>query len=526
MQRVLSVIGWIGVALVFAAFVARVGAIAIPLEYDRYITPAALAGLALVLVYAAGQWRDIKEYFSRRQARYGAVATIGVIVALGIAIAVNYVSARRNWRWDLTENQQNSLSEQSVKLVRGLSAPVKLLVFDRPTTFDGHRARLTPYTYESSQVSVDYIDPDQKPAQAQQYEVQSYGTVVVEYNKKRQTITSDSEQDVTNALIKVMSDKTPVVYFTQGHGEKDPTSTDERAGYNAVSTLLTRDNYKIERLALSQQKDVPEDAAVVVVAGATTDFLPEEAEALKRYLARGGKLMLMLDPEVGTAKPTPNLVALAHDWGIDFGKDVVVDVSGTSNDPSLAVALTYPAHQITENFANLTVYSLARSATPVMAGVNGRMAQPLVQTSNRSWAETDLAGVATGQAVQPDVDKGDVAGPVTIAAAVSAPVASEASGDAAKDENAPKPETRVIVFGDSDFASNGFGGAPGNLDLFANSVNWLAQQTNLISIRPKEAGDRRLTMTPLEQRAVLWGSLAGIPLVVFGAGVITWRRRR
>ena len=93
-------------------------------------------------------------------------------------------------------------------------------------------------------------------------------------------------------------------------------------------------------------------------------------------------------------------------------------------------------------------------------------------------------------------------------------------------DNTPRPETRVVVFGDSDFASNAYGGVPGNPNLFANAVSWLAQQENLIAIRPKAPDDRRVTMTARQQQLVALTSIVVMPALVFAAGIYTWWRRR
>jgi ABC-type uncharacterized transport system involved in gliding motility auxiliary subunit len=523
-QKILNIIGWVGTALVFAAVAARM----LKPEWDQYAVYAAWTGLACVVLYTLGQWREILAYFKRRQARYGALATASVLVVLAIVVAVNYLSNRRNKRWDLTENQQYSLSEQSVKVLQNLDAPLKVIVFDRTTQFDRFRARLDEYAYHSTRVSVDYVDPDAKPVQARQYEVQTYGTVVLEYKDRKERVTTDNEQDITNALIKLVSGKERTIYFLQGHGEKDPTST-ERDGYSAVADTLRRDNYKLERLALAQQKDVPEDATAVIIPGPTSDLLPQEIDALRRYLTRAGKLMVMVDPPIATqGGDFPNIEGLLKEWSITLGRNVVVDISGATNEPSLAVAIGYPSHPITERFNTLTIYPLARSVETVTGGTGGRNPQPVVETSQRSWAETSLATLSSGEGVAMEADKGDKPGPVTVAMAVSAAAEQPTPLDpnSKPEPDAPKPETRVLVFGDSDFPANSYGGIEGNRNLFANAVNWLSQQENLIAIRPKQADDRRITLTAGQQRSVMLMALLGIPVVVFGTGIYTWSRRR
>jgi ABC-type uncharacterized transport system involved in gliding motility auxiliary subunit len=519
-QRILGIVGWIGTALVFGAVAVRF----IKPEWDQYAIYAAWAGLVAVVLYSLGQWREVVDYFRQRQARYGALAAVSVIVALGIVVAVNYLSARENKRWDLTSGRQNSLSEQTVKVLQGLKAPIKFTVFDKQTDLDRYRPTFDEYIYQSKNVSADYVDPDTKPVVAKEFEIDRYGTIVVDYDGRRERATSDSEQDLTNAIIKVVSGQERTVYFVTGHGEKDPTRT-ERDGYSAIAETLKRDNYKVDTLVLAQQKDVPKDASVVVEAGPTSDLLPEEAEALGRYLMDGGKLMVLIDPVLTPGKSLPNLQKLLSDWDITLGDNIIVDVSGATNDPSLAVAASYPQHPLTDRFATLTVYPLSRSVEPIEGGVNGHFAQPIVQTSARSWAETNLASVTSGKGVVMEADKGDKAGPLTLAAAVSAPVASATPAPAA-DADAPKPESRLVVFGDSDFPSNAYGGVPGNSDLFANGVNWLAQQEGLIAIRPKASTDRRVTMTARQQQGVFLVSIVVLPLMVFGTGIYTWWRRR
>jgi ABC-type uncharacterized transport system involved in gliding motility auxiliary subunit len=522
MQRIFSILGWVGTATVFGAVAIRF----VRPEWDQYGTQAAWVGLALVALYTLGQWREILEYFRRRQARYGAVATAGVLVALAIVVAVNYLASRQNKRWDLTASKQNSLSEQTVKVLKSLTEPVKFTVFDKQTELERFRGRLTEYAYNSKQVSVDYIDPDTKPIVAREFDIQAYGTVVIDYKGKRERVTSPEEQDLTNGLIKAMSTMERKVYFLQGHGEKEPNKT-ERDGYSAVSGSLRKDNYAVERLVLAQQKDVPADATVLLIAGPTTDLLDTEAAAIRRYLdERNGKLMVMLDPVLGPqAAPMPNLEGIVKEWGITLGNNVVVDLSGATNDPSIAVAATYPMHAITERFATLTIYPLARSVTPVEGGTNGRTAQTIVETSRQSWAESNLASLSSEGGVSMDEASGDKVGPISLGVVVSAPAGGAAAATPATGE-ALKPETRVVVFGDSDFPSNAYAGIPGNMNFFANAISWLAQQENLIAIRPTQASDRRVTMTPRQQTGVFWASIVVMPALVFLTGIYTWWRRR
>src|SRR5262249_29044300 len=286
-----------------------------------------------------------------------------------------------------------------------------------------------------------------------------------------------------------------------------------------------------EQVVLAQQGAVPDDASVVIVAGPKNDFFPAEVDALKKYLDKGGKLFLLLDPpDKADSPPLTNLIALAHDWGMDVGNNIVVDVSGMGRligaSEAMPVAARYPSHPITERFNVMTVYPLARSVTPVNGGVNGHIAQSFVETNERSWAESDIAGLFASKPVQLDEAKGDKKGPITIASAVSADAAATPKTDEKPGESAPKPQSRVVVFGDSDYAANATLGLPGNRDLFMNVVGWLSQQENLISIRPKDPQDRRITLTSTQQANINWLTLLVIPVAIFSTGVYTWWRRR
>jgi len=525
-SRIAGIIGWVGTGLVFAAVAIRF----LRPEWMQYGTYLTYAGLVCILLYMIGQWRDVVAFYGGRQARYGTMSLVSILVGVGIFAALNYLATRQNKRWDLTENQTYSLSDQSVKVLKDLDAPVQFTVYDLDTNFDRFRERLESYAYESKNVKVEYVDIDRQPARAKQAEVQTAGTIVINYKDRVQRISNTDEQDITNALIKLEHPQQKKVYFTQGHGERDSAGSD-RLGYSTVTAALGKDNFTVDKLVLAQQKDVPADATVIVVAGPKTDFLTPEIDAIKRFIAKGGKLFVMLDPPDANGADVPNLRGLLKEWSIEFGNDVVVDASGMGQlfggDASVPVAASYPAHPITDNFRVMTAFPLARSVKASEGNTSGKTPQMLVETSAQSWAETDLKSLASGR-VEFNGDAGDKQGPIALGAAVSAPAseapAPPAGGNASPD--APKPESRVVAFGDSDFAANNAIGIQGNQDLFLNTVNWLAQQENLIAIRPKEPQDRRLTLTATQQQNIMLLSIFIIPGVVLAAGAYTWWRRR
>jgi ABC-type uncharacterized transport system involved in gliding motility auxiliary subunit len=525
LNRILNWVGWLGMLLVFAAVGIRFG---LPSK-EQYAFYLAWAGLICVLAYTLSQWREIAKMFTRRQARYGTLAGVSVLVVLAILVAINYIGAKQNKRWDLTASKQFSLSDQSRNVLSKLDSPLQIKVFVQDAEFDRYRDRLKEYEYASKQVTTEYIDPDKKPAIARQYQIQQYGTIILEHKGRTERVTNDAEQDLTNGIIKVVSGQQRKIYFTQGHGERDTASSDPN-GYASITQALGRENYAVDKVAIAQVGAVPDDAAVVIVAGPKIDFFPNEIDALKKYLEKSGKLLLELDPPDKTdSPPLTNLVALAHDWGFDVGNDVVVDVSGMGRligtDASVPVVASYPSHQITERFNYLTAFPLARSITPVAGGVNGHTGQTFIETSARSWAETDIKSLLASGEVSLDEAKGDRKGPIPIGGVVSASAPPTDPPKPGEDAGA-KPETRVAVIGDSDFVANSGLGIQGNRDLYLNTIGWLSQQENLISIRPKEPDDRRITLTATQQANIQWLSLLIIPGLIFGSGVYTWWRRR
>ena len=535
LNTIFGIIGWVGTLLVFAGVGIRV----FRPEWDNYAYWAAVGGLVCVGLYTLTQWREIVRSFQKRETKLGAMMSISVAAVLAILIGINWVVTRRDKRWDLTAAASYTLSDQTIKVLGNLKTPVKVLVFDAPGGFQRFRDSLGMYTAASPNLQVEYIDMDREPARAREYAIVAPGTVVMEYEGRREKVLSEREQDLTNNLIKVTTGRQMKAYFVQGHGERDSLGSD-RLGYSSVVDAMKRDNYTVDKVVLAQsQAGVPADASVLIIAGPSADYLQPEVDAIRTYLRKGGKALFLLDPPVGeSARTAPTLEALLKEWGITLGHDVVIDISGMGQllgtDASVPVVANYPPHPVTENFDLLTAFPLAQSVKGE-AGVELGTAntQNVINTSDRSWSESDVKSLAAGGKVSLDEQAGDHRGPVTIGLSLSmdapdapAPAAASAEKPADGAPPPPKPQMRIMVVGDSDFASNAAAGIQGNADLFVNMNNWLTQQEDLISIHPRDAGDRRVTMTADQQRRLLWLSLLFIPGLILGSGVYTWWQRR
>jgi ABC-type uncharacterized transport system involved in gliding motility auxiliary subunit len=545
LKRVLGLLGWLGVALVFAAVAVR------------FLKPAlvpwhnglALAGLACTLLYILSQWREVARSVSGRQMRFGALAVASVVLVLGILFAINYLASRHGKRWDLTAAHQFTLADQTKKVLQGLKEPMRVIVFARTEDRAGFKERLDEYASLSKYFNVEYIDPEKQPLLAQPYlPLVETGTVVLDYKGRIERVNANTEQALTNGLIKVVQGKQNKVYFVQGHDERTVEDAD-RTGYSTIAQYLTSDNFANASIVLSQVRAIPDDATVLVVAGPKADFFPAEIDLLKGYLARGGKVLFLLDPPAKPdAPPLANIAALLKDWGIKADDDVVINVPTDvqlkdgeaidvaqlatlpNTDGTFVLAAKYLSHPLTQGLGRVTVvFRVARSIAAATEGANGHFAQNLFQTTDTSWGETDLKQLMTTGQVARDPGKGDKNGPLALGAAVSAP-ATEGTGpapatDGGKNDE-PKRETRMVVIGDSDFASNGLLGAGRNADLFLNAINWLAQQEDMIAIRPRDPEDRRITLTAEQQTRIFWLTIFIIPGLILLAGVQTWWRRR
>ncbi|MEO5741035.1 MAG: GldG family protein, partial [Vicinamibacterales bacterium] len=442
LNTIFGIVGWIGTLLVFAGLAIRV----FRTEWDQYAYWAAVAGLVCVVLYTLTQWREIGRSFQKRETKLGAMMSLSVIAVLAILIGINWAVARRDKRWDLTAAASYTLSDQTVKVVQGLKAPVKVLVFDTPGGgFQRFRDSLNLYTTASPKnIQVEYVDIDREPARAREYAIVAPGTVVMEYDGRREKVMSEREQDLTNNLIKVTTGRQMKAYFVQGHGERDSLGSD-RPGYSSVVDALKRDNYTVDKIVLAQsQAGVPADASVIIIAGPKADYLQPEVDAIRTYLRKGGKALFLLDPPVGeSARTQPTLEGLLKDWGITLGHDVVIDASGMGQllgtDASVPVVASYPQHPVTENFDLLTAFPLAQSVRG-QAGVELGTAntQNVINTSDRSWSESDVKSLASGGKVSLDEAAGDHRGPVTIGLSLSMD-APDAPASAANPASASAP---------------------------------------------------------------------------------------
>jgi ABC-type uncharacterized transport system involved in gliding motility auxiliary subunit len=514
-------------------FLVAVGALA----WTRYgrtlpggLRPYLVAALALVLLHLVLRWEDVARGLGRRQLKYGTNTLVLVLVTLGLLGGANYLASRHAKRFDLTKDQRYSLSDQTRKVVAGLGEDVKITYFQRQRDMARGQDRLKEYEALSPRLKAEFVDPVQSPAKAQAYDVRGpWPVLVVEKGDKRERLSSDDEQGITNALIKVTREGRKVVCLLEGEGERGGEDTGER-GFSGVKSALTKSLYDVKGVFLMREKTVPADCTVLIVGGPEKDLLPETTGAIRDFVKKGGKAFVMVEPEL--KESYPNLVALLEDWNIEAGSDVVVDVSGMGQLFGISelapMAMDYPWHPITKDFRLPTVYGGVRSVQAGKGTVEGTTAQDLVKTSDQSWAETDLALKGP---IKFDEGK-DRMGPISLAAVATvkgpapAPTPTPSPAPSPAPEEPKAPEGRVVAVGDADFASNSLLGFQGNQDFFLNAVAWLAEDADLISIRPKEPENQALFLSRQVQQNVAWVALVLLPGLFVVLGIISWWRRR
>ena len=490
-------------------------------------------GAALMLLHLVLRWESVVKAVGGRQLRHGGNSAVLIVVVLGILAGVNYVAYRRPLKKDFTKGQRYSLSDQTKKVVGGLGEEIRILYFQRAGELAGGDERIKQYQALSPHVQAEFVDPFAKPARAREYDVKGpWPIIVVERGARRERAASDSEQDLTNAVVKVTREGEKTVCFVEGEGERDIDDGSD-LGFTGAREALTKSQYVTKKVVLARERTVPAACAVLVVAGPAADLLPPVAEAVRAYVAAGGKALVMAEAPLKTA--TPNIDGMLRSWNLEPGNDVVVDVSGMGQlfgaGELTPMAVEYPYHEITRGFRVMTAFHEARSLQAGTGPAPGITAQNLVQTSAESWAETDLGLKAP---VQPD--EKDRKGPIALGAVATVPVAAPPSPEPSP-EASPAPEAspeaapptregRVVAIGDADFASNALLGFQGNRDFFLNVVAWLAEDADLISIRPREPEDQRIFLTQTQQQSVAIVALLLLPGLFVALGVWTWWRRR
>ena len=496
---------------VISMALALAGAVGYSLAPEKLWLVTLMEGAALLclLLFAIVHFSRLKAFSTRRSTRMGANSLLIILLFVGILAIVNFLAARHSIRWDLSENQNFSLSPQTYRVLRNLPREVFVTVFTREKDpgYQSYKERLDSYRQTSPKMTVEFVDPERQPKIAQNYGINRTDTAVFESAGHTVRVTSPSEVELTGALIRVTQDRQKQVLFLEGHGE--PSLDDrERTGLSAAKDILLKQGYDVGTLSLLKEAAVPDQTAILVVAGPRRPVTTEEQERIHTYIEKGGHLLLLIDPDTQA-----DLNPLLTQWGLGVGPGVLVDLQDrlAQGDLTSLLVRTFTEHEITQDLSAAVLFPLARHITFDEQAGKAWDYVPLARTSPNSWAETDIKG----RVVSLD-EKEDIKGPLPMAAAIAPKVAPEEG----------KPRPAVVVIGNSTFATNAFVNFPGNSDFFLHTAAWLAEERNMMALVPKDSALQPFTPNPLQERALLYLQVILLPTALFVAGILVWRKRR
>lgn len=450
---------------------------------------------------------------SAKRTRYSAYLTLYVLIVLAVLVVINWLAKNNNKSFDTTTNKQFTLSDQTAKTLKNLKNDIYLTYFDDSRHFDSARGLLDRYSNFSHKLHVAYVDPVKKPEVAQADGFRAMGGVVVRSGSKTEESSSVNEEGITNAIIRTTKTTQKTICFVTGSGEV-ALGDQDRNGASFAKEQLEKNTYKTSTISLLEKPQVPAECSVVVVAGPRRDYLDPAVATLKSYIENGGHVLFAIAPALTSSRPgadqataTPVLDKLVEGWGIGFNNDLVLDpqsrMAGFSEAAPLGVS--YESQPIVRDLAKIvTVFPITQSLTVTP----GKGAEKLVSTSDSSVSIPIPKGPIS---VDPANAK---KGPFVLGA-----VASIGSG---------AKQGRLVAFGSSGWMSNTAIGMAqvANRDLFLNAINWLSADEDLISIRPKDPEDRRISLTRRQSSVLFLTSVVFLPLMAIAFGVATWWKRR
>ena len=422
-----------------------------------------------------------------------------------------WLSTKYNFESDWTENNKNTLSDISIKLVQQMPSPIKITTFIPEGNLLSNRKYIeelvNKYKKYKKDISLEIINPDTAPDKVRSMKVTNYGEVIVEYQGRNEHINQLKEQTLTNTLQRLLRQGERLLLYVSGHGERKPDGQ-ANFGWANFSAKLKAKGINSSILKLNETPTIP-NAAAIVIASPQINFLPGEVERLIDYVKRGGNLLWVQDP--GTSMY--GLKPLADFLGTSFYPGTIVDPTTQMmnvNDPSFALITSYPAHAITRDFQYMSIFPKAVGI--IHAAVKPEWkATPFLKTVARSWSET---GILRGQ-INYNQDS-DIIGPLTIGLAL----------ERKNTKNEEGKQQRIVILGDGDFLSNTYLGNQGNLNIGSNIINWLSHDDNFIKIPDSGSADKLITLSELSGALIGLFFLIILPLGLLISGTIIWLKRR
>ncbi len=474
------------------------------------------AFVLFVLVGLYFERETITEFLSLKTTKHGMNMGTAILLVIILLAAVNYIAYSRNYKWDLTKENLNSLSEQTVQITKGLDKELRLIGFFKDGQPEIQRSKeifldvADKMKFENSNIRVEIYDPDKRPDLKRQYNISSLGDVVILYDGKQKLISvlnmlqpEEAEETLINNIYVLSVNNGKTLYFTTGHNEMDIHS-DELTGMGHLKRSLADLNYEIKQINLLEVEKVPDDAQMVIIAGPKLPIYDGEVKLLTEYAKAGGKLLIMADPG-----EKHNISNLTEVFGVNYKNNYIIDFTGlrVAGTQYLAVGLSYPSQTgITRGFKANTNFNITSEVEfNSKQGVNH---QVLVGSSPQSITRPDLVEEIQ---LDPAQDKPR-----------SRNIAVLAEGNLDGSEKAFK----AVVYGDASFVNNNdIQVSMMNRDLALNTIAYLADQDELISIRPKKVELAAFFITDT-QTLVLIIAYVLVPTVCLILAGTLWYRRR
>lgn len=429
-----------------------------------------------------------------------------------------WASQKYSTQYDWTAGQRNSISKSSIDLLNSMEAPVVVNVYiqDDLTMKSAVEEILNRYKREKSNFNFKIINPDINIELTQLDKVTRYGQVVIKYQGRSEIISSLSESKVSSALQRLSYTGDRSLVFIEGHGERNPTGTDNIDYSQFTAKLVTKGVTSSTHHLL--KAPLPENTNVLVIASPQKSFLDGELQHIKKYVEQGGNLLWMMEPG-SKNKDLNGLNELSSLFNIKFIDGIVVDNNTNLRrtlgirHPAMIPVLDYHQHAITKNLSYNTLFPVSRGI--IIDDDSQWKSTVIAQSLPQSWSESkEIVGDLVFNS-----DSGDIKGPLPIVVALEKTL---------NDSNTTtgKATQRIIIAGDSDFLANSYLGIGANLTLGLNIINWLNGDDDLISIEIKNAPDTKLQLDDTEILIISFGFFILLPLAFLSSGLVIWLKRR
>lgn len=425
-------------------------------------------------------------------------------------------SLSTNKHFDLTANGRHTLSPATKQFLHQLKSPIDIEIFISPDSKyrDTVESLMARYQTQTHELKISYINPDLSPEKVRKLNIQQQGEMVVSKGNRQQHVKDLSEQSLTNAMVAVSRKKEPWLVFIEGHGERSPFSK-ANFGLSTWAAQLKSKGFQLKGLNLAKNPQIPRNAAAVVIASPQTAWLPGEVKIIKDYVAHGGNLLWLTEPENNQF-----LAPLAEALNIEFVKGMVVDPNTSVlgiKDPRFVLITDYANNAIGKAVKTVTLLPKAVAMEPRDEDNQDWNQTDLLTSQANTWSETsDIDDPKQNTKVV--YDKGtDIPGPLTLGYVMTR-----------KQDDDKADQQRVAVIGDGDFISNTYIGNGANLNLGMAVINWLTNDDQLISIPVKTTIDSQLNLSRPQSLMIGIGFLLVIPVILLGVGFGVWwlRRRR